>query len=556
MPALLDTADLPARTGLRPHVRVGWLSPLAVLAWTLFNAAYVACWCPHDLAPDEAHYWDWSRHLDWGYYSKGPLIAWLIRGGCLLFGDTPFGVRSVAVACGGLVLLGLWRLTRLCTGCHRTALGVTLVAMAHPAASAAGVIATIDGPFLACWVWAAVAGFRKRWVFAGLLVAVGTLAKPTMLLFPACVLLLAVLRPEWRSRRVGWFFGLSLFGLVPQIAWNAAHDWVSVRHLFAHAGNGGEAAPWYSPLAFVGGQFALLLGVWFVLWVRAAWRFRPWRGDANSAFLWCLSVPVFGVFLIASVKTAGELNWPVAAYLSGAVLVARMWWASWLAASPGRTPPATTSHRVVAGSVRPGEANPNDSASQDVVSQTRRGTALRVGPTCLVALAVVASVVIRWPNLVRPALATVLPQSEDSPPVRRLDPTARLAGWRTLAKAVDEVRADLDDPLIATMAWTVPGELAFYCDGQPPVYTFAPAVGDRFSQYDVWRPNPVADAQEFRGRTFVYVGTELPHGVFERIERVRRVTHTEGGVPVASWTVWVGRGYRGFDHAERKPPRY
>ena len=26
------------------------------------------------------HYWDWSRHLDWSYYSKGPLVAWLIRG--------------------------------------------------------------------------------------------------------------------------------------------------------------------------------------------------------------------------------------------------------------------------------------------------------------------------------------------------------------------------------------------------------------------------------------------------------------------------------------------
>jgi hypothetical protein len=88
------------------------------------------------------------------------------------------------------------------------------------------------------------------------------------------------------------------------------------------------------------------------------------------------------------------------------------------------------------------------------------------------------------------------------------------------------------------------------------VYTFAPGVGDRFSQYDVWRPNPMADAQAFRGRTFVYVGDRLPDGVFDRLEFVRRVTHTEGGVPVASWQVWVGRGYRGFGHAETTPPRY
>ena len=38
----------------------------------------VLAWSPFDLAPDEAHYWEWSRRLDYGYYSKGPAIAWTI----------------------------------------------------------------------------------------------------------------------------------------------------------------------------------------------------------------------------------------------------------------------------------------------------------------------------------------------------------------------------------------------------------------------------------------------------------------------------------------------
>ena len=33
---------------------------------------------PLDLVADEAYYWDWSRQLDWGYFSKPPLIAWII----------------------------------------------------------------------------------------------------------------------------------------------------------------------------------------------------------------------------------------------------------------------------------------------------------------------------------------------------------------------------------------------------------------------------------------------------------------------------------------------
>src|ERR1700733_12582303 len=43
--------------------------------------------CPIDLSGDEAQYWDWSRHLDLSYYSKGPLIAYLIRASCSLFGE-------------------------------------------------------------------------------------------------------------------------------------------------------------------------------------------------------------------------------------------------------------------------------------------------------------------------------------------------------------------------------------------------------------------------------------------------------------------------------------
>ena len=78
-------------------------------------------------------------------------------------------------------------------------------------------------------------------------------------------------------------------------------------------------------------------------------------------------------------------------------------------------------------------------------------------------------------------------------------------------------------------------------------------MGDRHSQYDIWRPNPVADAQAFRGRTFVFVGDGLPAdaGVFERTEPPTVVVHREDGIPVAVWWVWVGHGFRGFPE---KPP--
>src|SRR5207244_1503678 len=103
-----------------PYRSRSWLWTLLIFGLILGSAAlrlaYLAYDCPLDLAPDEAHYWDWSRHLDWSYYSKGPLVAYLIRAATLLAGDAQTAnlmmvVRLPAVLCGSLLLLSLYVLT-------------------------------------------------------------------------------------------------------------------------------------------------------------------------------------------------------------------------------------------------------------------------------------------------------------------------------------------------------------------------------------------------------------------------------------------------------------
>ena len=49
-----------------------------------------------DLLPDEAQYWSWSRHLAFGYFTKPPAIAWLIRATTALAGDDEWAVRLSA----------------------------------------------------------------------------------------------------------------------------------------------------------------------------------------------------------------------------------------------------------------------------------------------------------------------------------------------------------------------------------------------------------------------------------------------------------------------------
>ncbi|HLJ63691.1 MAG TPA: glycosyltransferase family 39 protein, partial [Stellaceae bacterium] len=50
-----------------------------------------------DLYPDEAQYWWWSLHPAFGYYSKPPMVAWLIAATTALFqSDDEFVVRLAA----------------------------------------------------------------------------------------------------------------------------------------------------------------------------------------------------------------------------------------------------------------------------------------------------------------------------------------------------------------------------------------------------------------------------------------------------------------------------
>src|SRR3954471_23223527 len=105
------------------------LASLLIVGSAILHLLYLACNCPLDLAPDEAHYWDWSRHLDWSYYSKGPLVAYLIRAGCAVAGswshqviaNEMIAVRLPAVLCGGLLLASLYVLTVQVFGRERLA---------------------------------------------------------------------------------------------------------------------------------------------------------------------------------------------------------------------------------------------------------------------------------------------------------------------------------------------------------------------------------------------------------------------------------------------------
>lgn len=524
-----------------PPQRTATLAASVILLSTLLTVLYQWCIPAHDVSPDEAHYWDWSRHLDWSYYSKGPLVAWLIWAADLALGDWSVAwtgdraaaIRFPAALCHAAVLSGCYILTRRVFHSSRLALWVVLLSSMIPLVRIGALLMTIDPPFLVCWCWAlvlvldALEGRRWAWWGAAGCVALGILAKYTMLLFPTAVTLYVLCH---RRNSAAWC-GLAILylgvfvGALPILYWNAQHDWVTFRHVLGQVGVAGQIASIRGKIIglplFLVGQLGTLFGLWLLAFLAAAWSFRPWRcPDYRVQLLWWTSVPLWLFFAAASLIKPGQPNWPAPTYIAGFILTLA-WFYDQLTRGPFPRLLAT----LAAGN-------------------------LTVG------LAVV--LMLHFPSTYRAILARWLPppSPEQPTPIRKLDPTARLAGWRNLAAYLDHLREQITQrngqaPILCGTYWNQPGILRFYCQGHPETYTIGiPNRSDRHSQYDFWRPNPVSDPDLFRGRTFLIVGDIGPHllPAFESVEPPLRFTHCEHGIPLQSWTIWIAHGFRGWEH--------
>src|SRR5450631_1207634 len=190
-----------------------------------------------ELMPEETYYWNYSRHLDIGYLDHPPMVAWLIRLGTLLFGDTEFGVRFGALCCGTVSSFFIYRLARNVFG-EASALLALAMAQVLPFFFLAGMIMTPDAPLTAAWAAsvyflerALIAGRRRAWFWAGLSLGLGLLSKYTIAMLGAGTFLFTALDPTSRRWFRRWepyaavFIAAAVFA--PVLVWNAQHEWAS-----------------------------------------------------------------------------------------------------------------------------------------------------------------------------------------------------------------------------------------------------------------------------------------------------------------------------------------
>ncbi len=132
-----------------------------------------------ELMPEETYYWNYSRHLDFGYLDHPPMVAWLIKAGTTMFGQTEFGVRAGALCCGAITSIFVYKLTRNLFG-QAAAFAALLLTQALPYFFLSGFLMTPDTPLAAAWAASlyflerALIGNRSRaWWLAGMCLGIG-----------------------------------------------------------------------------------------------------------------------------------------------------------------------------------------------------------------------------------------------------------------------------------------------------------------------------------------------------------------------------------------------
>lgn len=305
-------------------------------------------------AGDEAYYWDWSRQLDYGYYSKPPMIAWLYALVDRVGGGSLFAIRATATLLGTLALLPLYALAADLFD-RRTGWYAVLLGGLAPANAVLSYFLTIDAPLVFLWsvalwmFWRCVSGRggSGSLILLFLALACGHLCKQMMMFFPVIAAIFLLKREEQalkirRGAIVAALF-LSYLSLIPPLLWNARHGWITFQHTSHHfesRSDGGNVilervGDFFT---FVGTQFGVLSpGTAFVLFSLCATGLLLLRRTGRAErFLLLFGVVPLAVMLLLALRQELQPNWAAVYYISGFVLVAA-WYAGHL---PWAFPPA------------------------------------------------------------------------------------------------------------------------------------------------------------------------------------------------------------------------
>jgi 4-amino-4-deoxy-L-arabinose transferase-like glycosyltransferase len=473
----------------------------------LFRMVYAWIY-PLNLSGDEAYYWDWGRHLDWGYYSKPPMIGWLMGLLRFLHVDHDAGIRMTS-ALIGTGTLGLIYAVAAKLFSPRTGFWALCISVATIGNAALNICMTTDAMLTLCWCGALYSFWRlmetpsRRWSSLLILcIGFGSLSKQMMFIFFPMAVIFLLCTPSNRAllkRPILWVSGLVplLFSL-PSLYWNSQHEWITFQHTSNHLGGDpfslGEAL--IQVAEFLGSQLGLMTPLTFILLVTVFVLLMRRRVTFSPAmrYLFFFSAPPLILFLLFAFHRSINPNWPLVFDLTGLILM------TGVCCECGGLLFVWLRRSLITGAI-------------------------------LTALFYTVMVVVPLSGI----------------DLTRLAPLRQVSGWEAYGKAVADVQQTLPDPentmLIIVGHRYHTAALAFYHPDRPTVYRWDDHPGID-NQYDLW-PGPNQPGQN--ALIVVYGDQPVPRKLADHFDGITKLSSLEippGAHKPKRYALYYGKGWK------------
>ena len=325
MTSLADTAP---RISMERRFAVCLLILLALTAVRLIGLVYSDV----DLFFDESQYWAWSRELAFGYFSKPPLLAWVIAGAEAICGSGEACIRAPAPILYLGTCLVSYAIAKALYDEATAFWAAILLATSAGVAFSSRIIST-DVPLLFFWAVALLSYVRLlqggdwRWgVLLGVSFGLGMLAKYAMIYFVLGIVAAALIDRDARAllRSPSLWLAAAIGGalVLPNAIWNAQNGFVTLTHVGHNIQGSGAAFSPLHGLEFLASQFAVFgpvaFGVLLIVLVRVR---KPDIGRADRLML-CFAIPTLALVTATAFITRANANWAAPAFISANVLVA------------------------------------------------------------------------------------------------------------------------------------------------------------------------------------------------------------------------------------------
>jgi hypothetical protein len=290
-----------------------------LLGWIILNIVQSML---TEVNNDEAYYYLYGQHPDWGYFDHPPMVGWMIHASEWLFNGN-LGIRMATVLLQGFTLMFSWKIIRKLNpdDAYKSEPVFWMTAAAMTMFSAYGFITTPDGPLLfftafflyqfqpfldspkirtSIWLAIAMAGLLYSKYQGGLVILLAFLSQIRLL-------------RHWTT----WFSGvLALLLLTPHFYWQWSHDFPSFTY---HLVSRSSSFKWGYFFEYLPNQLAT-----FNPFVLIALCFVPWRMIWQQSYLRSMMVLLVGFVLFfwaSSFRGHVEPHWTVAASIPLLIII-------------------------------------------------------------------------------------------------------------------------------------------------------------------------------------------------------------------------------------------